>query len=329
MSLIRPASGTATPGLDQTGEQELQTDIMRFLAILALCLMAVFALVQSLPQPEVAVGAEAGAELETRTEALRAELQRLARERELARSELETLHRDQTLADAALNRHQTVLKTAESRLRRTGERLAALERDMRGRNRDLDALSRRRQARARELAVIESRLSAARAELAAARKPEPAPVTPHPQRSSAAAHDAEPAPAARRGSAAATPSEGYSLRFASEQALRQLIGTDGVRFYALRDGQFWRLESHSGGERFGVVQAPSAYYEMTGDTVPDTFRQALVRATGSAPGAGTRWGVTLPESIVAAIRKLMHTHASGLLIIGADGHVGMQRGEPS
>ncbi len=33
------------------GAADLQTDIMRFMAILALCLMAIFALVQSLPQP--------------------------------------------------------------------------------------------------------------------------------------------------------------------------------------------------------------------------------------------------------------------------------------
>ena len=34
---------------DAGGAADLQTDIMRFMAILALCLMAIFALVQSLP----------------------------------------------------------------------------------------------------------------------------------------------------------------------------------------------------------------------------------------------------------------------------------------
>ncbi len=37
---------------DGGGAADLQTDIMRFMAILALCLLAIFALVQSLPQPE-------------------------------------------------------------------------------------------------------------------------------------------------------------------------------------------------------------------------------------------------------------------------------------
>lgn len=47
-SLGRPLEGEAG------GAADLQTDIMRFMAILALCLMAIFALVQSLPDAPVA-----------------------------------------------------------------------------------------------------------------------------------------------------------------------------------------------------------------------------------------------------------------------------------
>ncbi len=48
-ALGRPLEGEAG------GAADLQTDIMRFMAILALCLMAIFALVQSLPDVPVAV----------------------------------------------------------------------------------------------------------------------------------------------------------------------------------------------------------------------------------------------------------------------------------
>ena len=48
-SLGRPLEGEAG------GAADLQTDIMRFMAILALCLMAIFALVQSLPDAPVIV----------------------------------------------------------------------------------------------------------------------------------------------------------------------------------------------------------------------------------------------------------------------------------
>ena len=51
-----------TVDAESGGAADLQTDIMRFMAILALCLMAVFALVQSLPQtPAVATVPEPAA----------------------------------------------------------------------------------------------------------------------------------------------------------------------------------------------------------------------------------------------------------------------------
>ena len=43
---------------DAGGAADLQTDIMRFMAILALCLLAIFALVQSLPPVPAAVPVE-------------------------------------------------------------------------------------------------------------------------------------------------------------------------------------------------------------------------------------------------------------------------------
>ncbi|MDJ0918410.1 MAG: hypothetical protein QNJ05_11640 [Woeseiaceae bacterium] len=50
--LVRPVDG------DAGGAADLQTDIMRFMAILALCLLAIFALVQSLPPVPVATETE-------------------------------------------------------------------------------------------------------------------------------------------------------------------------------------------------------------------------------------------------------------------------------
>jgi len=46
-----PLAYPLTRGIDgdSGGAADLQTDIMRFMAILALCLVAIFALVQSIP----------------------------------------------------------------------------------------------------------------------------------------------------------------------------------------------------------------------------------------------------------------------------------------
>ena len=46
---MSPAQWLSSGHGDDAGFEELQTDVMRFMAILAFCLMAVFALVQSMP----------------------------------------------------------------------------------------------------------------------------------------------------------------------------------------------------------------------------------------------------------------------------------------
>ena len=67
-----PLAYPLTRGIDgdSGGAADLQTDVMRFMAILGLCLVAIFALVQSLPieaTPDIAVAPEPQAELESRT----------------------------------------------------------------------------------------------------------------------------------------------------------------------------------------------------------------------------------------------------------------------
>ena len=59
-----PLAYPLTRGIDgeSGGAADLQTDIMRFMAILALCLVAIFALVQSLPLAPASVEPTAAAE---------------------------------------------------------------------------------------------------------------------------------------------------------------------------------------------------------------------------------------------------------------------------
>lgn len=51
--------------MDAGGAADLQTDVMRFMAIISLCLVAIFALVQSLPAPTLAEPVEVSAETPT------------------------------------------------------------------------------------------------------------------------------------------------------------------------------------------------------------------------------------------------------------------------
>ena len=71
-----PLAYPLTRGIDgdSGGAADLQTDVMRFMAILGLCLVAIFALVQSLPMeatPDIEAAPEPKPELASRPRANR------------------------------------------------------------------------------------------------------------------------------------------------------------------------------------------------------------------------------------------------------------------
>ena len=110
--------------------------------------------------------------------------------------------------------------------------------------------------------------------------------------------------------------QGFTLEFASVDALDSLLRSKAVQLYAHRDGKFWAVNSQG-----SVVpaDAPQAYYHMHADTVPRALRKTV--ATGSAVGAVT-WGVTLPAATVSQITRLTSSRESGNLVIMPDGSVG-------
>ena len=109
---------------------------------------------------------------------------------------------------------------------------------------------------------------------------------------------------------------GFTLEFASVDALETLLHSEAVQLYAHRDGKFWKVNSQA-----SVVpaDAPQAYYHMHADTVPRAMREAVT--AGSAAGAVT-WGVTLPAATVSQITRLTSSRKSGSLVIMPDGSVG-------
>jgi len=312
------------------GEHELQTDIMRFLAILALCLMAVFALVQSLPsapappapsapQPADPAQAESAKRMAQRVADLKAEHRSL--EQSLAAG-----RRAESQAAAQLRQTRADLQTAETRLARAEARLAELNAAGQAEARALRELERRKAAEAAQLGHLQRRLDAVPTQRTApepshrAQPEEPKTAAPPTARVGPVTPDSEDVDAP---AVPANPPEndGFSLRFASEQALRQLLSSATVTFYARHEGTFWRFDVGGGRDRFERAPTPRFLYRMTAATVPDSFRLALMRGSGSRPAADTLWGVTLPPAIQSEVRTLMQHHRGGQLVIDANGEV--------
>ncbi len=269
-----------------TTDQELQTDTMRFVAILALALMAIFALVRGVPlRPVQTPGASDDNATASDTPTMRP-----------------------TPVPTPTPTPSTPPRSASEVPRPTAP--AARPQP--------EPTSRPRVA------------TAAAASTPPKPRPEPRSATPE-QAPAASALPPRPAPTKQAQApqppapqpASGPPSpKGFTLRFASAQALTHLVATGRVRMYA-RDplGAFHRVELVGARVRLRKGPGPAAYHEMETGTVPDTF----LRAAG-ADGRLT-WGVTLPPNLERRIAALIHSHQGGTIEIDAAGHVRLRKAD--
>jgi len=109
--------------------------------------------------------------------------------------------------------------------------------------------------------------------------------------------------------------KGFTLEFASVQALRFLLQDGQVQLYAKVNKQFWSINSKGDVSR---AQAPASYYQMHGDTVPQQFRAVLA---GLEVGGVAEWGVVLPDTMVGQVQQLTASREGGDLLIAGDGTV--------
>ena len=112
------------------------------------------------------------------------------------------------------------------------------------------------------------------------------------------------------------PAPGFTLEFESDRAMRALLQSRQVRFYARRGESFWSLDQ--GGE-FVAVDAPAAYHEMAAETVPSRLRRALPAS------ADLTWGVTLPAHTMEQAQQIMTRQEPGSLFIQSTGDVSYSR----
>ncbi len=313
--LIRSRSG---PDLLDDVEM-LQTDVMRFFAILCLCLTAIFALVKALPLAprEAESKVVQPADLKDRTEPLRKQVAVL----EKALLEMQTrLQSDAADAERASARIEPAVKTekeiqarlaaAKQQLADTSRELAesrqtiedrnlalmVLEQDITAKRQVQTELKQRIETEIRDLAQIRTKAGEIRRKPAEKKQPVEVPAT-------------------------AAALQGFSLRFVSDEALAALIYGGKVKLYALSAHKAWRLMPSGGKPIFTAADFPRQIYEMEPLTVPAGYVDVFQRQTAALGTPNPTWGVTLPARTAASIQALISGRKGGRLVIKADGEV--------
>jgi hypothetical protein len=153
-------------------------------------------------------------------------------------------------------------------------------------------------------------------------KPTPA-VSPAQVERQAVAADAETAEA-RRAAATPRPSterRGFTLRFESDAALLRLASRGEAGVFVFDGPRAMQLGFGPEGAQFTVATSPGSFHAIAPETVPALLRDALAK---QRPGSAPVWGVTLPDQSRRALAKLLSEHDHGTLTIDSRGRVRLE-----
>jgi hypothetical protein len=317
----------SSPALSDDAEM-LQTDVMRFFAILCLCLMAIFALVKALPMAPPTARPTIAEPTDLKAEAQSLQIQIAALKKNLA----DTLTQVQAASRAAEQSAMQAQKAAKDE-REILTRLANNQQQLKKVTQSLNQTRRELKTRAEKLAGIVTDLDTKRqiqSELRSQIKQETqnlkklqAALDRAHQKVNQTRHRNQDTPL--KPSQADTPepsaADGYILRFASDAALQTLIAGGQVFFYAVAGRKAWRLHLTGGRPAYVTTKSPAQIYEMESATVPLDYTTAFERQVAAFGRTAVTWGVTLPAQTAAAINRLTRGQNGGDLVIMPDGEV--------
>lgn len=330
MSPFQPlhfSSYHSNPSLFDDAEM-LQTDVMRFFAVLCLCLMAIFALVKTLPMapPDTAATMAKSTDQEADAKALQKKIVALKENLEAVQSRIlaATAATEHTSAKAieAAKTEETVrgrVAKAKQELEKLSQTLIDTRREIEVRKiklvQLLEDIDDKRRVGAdlkiqienenQTLTEIREKIDRVRVKLDQNQQPHQKPVKKPP--------GVTPPPAPVQ--------KGFTLRFASDEALQKLILDGKVNFYAIADKNAWRLKLSGDRSLYVAAQIPRQIYEMETSTVPLDYAAVFQRQIAVFGRRTLTWGVTLPGRTADAVHQMVNGREGGDLIITADGEV--------
>jgi hypothetical protein len=306
----------------------LQTDVMRFFAILCLCLMAIFALVKALPMAPLVEGPTISEPADLKTAAKSLQKQIAALKDKLAETQIQlqkaTDDAEQSSARTvrAAKTEQAVLARivkAKQELEKVSQTLSDTRRQIEVREMKLakivkDIVEKRRvraelktqiENETRNLTKIRGALDRVQIKLDRRLQQNQEP----PKKLPETTFPPEP------------EKKGFTLRFSSDDALKTLISSGKVNFYAIAGQKAWQFMLSGGRPVYIATKLPREIYEMETPTVPVDFAAVFQRQIAAFGRDTVTWGVTLPAQTTASIKKIVQGRKGGDLVITADGKV--------
>ena len=306
----------------------LQTDVMRFFAILSLCLMAIFALVKTLPMapPDTGPAMAEPPDQKAASKQLQNKIAALKKKRieiqNRLQAETAAVEHASTQAIKAAKMEETVRDRAvraKQELAKVSQALGDIQREIEIREVNLEQILKdiadKRRVRAELSTQIKNEnqsLTKIREKMAQVQKKVDQNYRPN-QKPLQKPAEIVPPPA--------PDPKGFTLRFASDEALQKLIVAGKVNFYAIAGKNAWRIKMSDGRPIYVTAEFPRQIYEMETHTVPDDYTAVFQRQIAVFGRRTLTWGVTLPGQMTDSINQIVTSRKGGDLIITADGEV--------
>jgi hypothetical protein len=323
---VRHSTASASGAADT---ENLHTDVMRFMAILGLCLAAIFALVQSVPvrgtnglpqrpsqdaaQPDATLELERLGELQVEVSRLTEQIRKTREQNDSAeqalavtRKQLRTATDDAGQAHKERDRIASELQDLARRLQRKRSDLSGIQQTLQQKSDSLAALERQLGEEQAKLGRVQVELKALRSQQQPVLRRKPIEPTQPP--------------------VSRPTRRGFTLRFASSGVLAHLVTARAVSLYGMLDSKAWRLSLPGGLPAFTPHALPDQYHEMNPATVPPAYVQALAGTPGVPEASAVVWGVRLPPETKRAIADLTRNLQGGDLVIGANGKLYLNEG---
>jgi Skp family chaperone for outer membrane proteins len=308
----------------------LQTDVMRFFAILCLCLMAIFALVKTLPmappdtgpaivepadqkaevkllQKKIATLKEKLDEMQTRVQAATAAAERASAQAIKAAEAEEAVRGRVAKVKQELEKVSQTLGDTRREIEVRKFSLVQILEDMADKRRGRAELKTQIENETQSLTKIREKMERVQQKLDQNHQSNQEPVKKPP--------GVTPPPESAQ--------KGFTLRFASDEALKKLISDGKVNFYAIAGKKSWRLKLSGGRPVYIAAEFPRQIYEMETPTVPIDYAAVFQRQIAVFGQRTLIWGVTLPGRTTDSINQMVRGRKGGDLIITADGEVNL------
>ena len=298
-------ASTLGPGSEPQSDdiEALQTDIMRFLSILAICLMVIFALVQAIPLESDKGKPSVDDSIVQRLEYLKNRIEELSRQEQALRLRIQAHHADlktKRIEQAAVKRE---LDNVRNALTKEREHLENLQSEVKEKQKSkilsektIQGINSRIDERNRVLDGLEAKIEELKKKLKAG--------------------NGSTKPPSKK------PVVGFSLKFKSEEALIRLIQGKRISFYVGLKGNYWKFSVI--GNQIQLKRAAEGRLNvrrMDPETLPESLKEAASGKLASFSKGGINYFVNFPPDMLKQMERKMQTAQGGTLVVNITGKV--------